>query len=76
MLDIKSLVSPADDVTWQERFRVLFKVVMPEVTKLHRELDYYDPDTSYEEDVRACVSAYLDDYETLKNLIPATPEAT
>lgn len=45
------------DVEWETKFDLVFKCAR-EIRELNlKELDYYDPDTSYEEDVRAYVAA-------------------
>jgi hypothetical protein len=58
-----------DEIGWQETFHLVFGTHQKRVKGLLLEagirLDYYDPDTTYEEDARAYVTA-LDDLVSLK----------
>jgi hypothetical protein len=46
------------DVSWETKYHIIFSEhISGRVSELI-ELDYYDPDTSYEEDVRAFMDAF------------------
>lgn len=50
-----------EDLTWEEKFEAVFALnrqyVMPALHKYHIRLEYYDPDTTAEEDTRALCQA-------------------
>jgi hypothetical protein len=49
------------DTSWETKYELIFATGMPSLSRSIRETghipDYYDPDTSYEDDVRAFVDA-------------------
>ena len=51
------------DPDYEERFTTIFdlgeKVIYPLIRQLRVNFEYYDPDTTYEEDVRAFVDALV-----------------
>ncbi|MDX1608223.1 MAG: hypothetical protein R3251_03370 [Candidatus Spechtbacterales bacterium] len=51
------------------KFTFVFKHLAPQAKELGIEPDYYDPDTSYEEDARAYLNAFLDMTEHFEELI-------
>lgn len=62
-----------DDVDWELKFDLIFS---PEVSRrifqlfseLNVSFDYYDPDTSYEEDVQALANALEEKMQELKKV--------
>lgn len=51
--------------SWDEKFDLIFSdKVSGKVSKIYH-FSYYDPDTSYEEDVRAYVDAFNEEYKRL-----------
>jgi len=50
-----------DELDWEEKFDLIFDThrekVKPALQEAYLHLDYYDPDTTYEEDSRAYVEA-------------------
>lgn len=51
-------------LTWEEKYdRIFSEKISRKVFSLIR-LDYYDPDTSYEEDVRAFIDAFNDNIKS------------
>lgn len=57
------------ELEWEDKYHLVFdthqKKIKGLLSKAGKCLDYYDPDTSYEEDARAYVSA-LEDLVSLK----------
>lgn len=47
------------DPDWEIVYDLIFTKIAPEVRELGFSLEYYDPDTSYEEDARAYVQALV-----------------
>ena len=47
-----------DELTWEEKYDLIFSEKLSRKVHALITLDYYDPDTSYEEDVSAFVSAF------------------
>ena len=66
------LLDAADtDSDWEQVYTHVFKVVSRQVKPLLQQIgkrfpDYYDPDTTYEEDVRAWVEAFKKVYAEVK----------
>lgn len=54
----------ASDLEWEEKYDMIFS---EEISRKFS-LDYYDPDTSYEEDVMAFMNA-LDEYMRKQDII-------
>jgi NAD(P)-dependent dehydrogenase (short-subunit alcohol dehydrogenase family) len=54
------------DPDYEERFTTIFdlgkQVIYPLIRQLRVSFDYYDPDTTYEEDVRAFVDALVEKF--------------
>lgn len=54
------------DPDYEQRFETIFdlgkQVILPLFRELRISFDYYDPDTTYEEDVRAFVDALVEQF--------------
>lgn len=48
----------ASDINWEIKFDLIFSVDVSLAVRELIDLDYVDPDTSYEEDVQAYMSAF------------------
>lgn len=73
MGEFERLLAPTDrEDAWEIRYAALFsdRMIARAIEMRGAAVQYYDPDTSYEEDVRACVTAYLEDYKTLAAAAP------
>lgn len=46
-----------DDLNWNQKYDMIFSKEISRKVHRHINLNYYDPDTSYEEDVMAFASA-------------------
>lgn len=53
------------DMSWETKYHTVFKVEFHEMVQevLGKIPDYYDPDSSYEDDVRAYLNAILSELE-------------
>lgn len=57
-----------DDIEWEEKYDLIFCESMSRTVFRELRLDYYDPDTTYEEDARAFVNAFNEKMEELERL--------
>lgn len=54
---------------WEEKYDMIFsEQISKKIAATDVRIDYYDPDTSYEEDVNAYVNALIEKVEYLKGL--------
>lgn len=58
----------ASDADWETKYEIVFKFVKPKIRATGIRVEWSDPDTSYEEDVTAYVSALRDKAAQLKKL--------
>lgn len=52
-------------LTWSEKYDLIFSDKISKKVMKIIHLDYYDPDTSYEEDVRAYMDAFNERIKTI-----------
>ncbi|MDX1535924.1 MAG: hypothetical protein R3346_04155 [Candidatus Spechtbacterales bacterium] len=55
----------------KRKYDVIFSEIAPQVRELNMEPDYYDPDTTYEEDARAYVDALREQADEIRPIIEA-----
>ena len=55
----KAEIIVESDMSWEEKYDLIFSSeISQKVCKLARGFDYYDPDTTYEEDVMAFFNSF------------------
>lgn len=55
----------ANDLSWEEKYHLIFSKDISH----HFDLDYYDPDTSYQEDTLAFMTALIDYMERINKYL-------
>lgn len=60
------------DLQWKDKYEMIFNDDISVLVNKMVTLEYYDPDTTYEEDVTAFMNAFNKKISELKKLIPDT----
>lgn len=59
----------ASEASWETKYEIIFNDISNAVEEADSRIEYYDPDSSYEDDVRAFVSALSDRANEYRELL-------
>lgn len=59
----------SDELTAEDKFDLIFSQDISQAVHQEMHLDYYDPDTTYEEDVAAFMNAFNEKFERFAKVL-------